>query len=505
MLSFRSPGFYVSSAFALIALLGGASSSEAQVGTGRIGVKPLPGAEVMVKQAPVGVGKVKLNEPAPIEPVRVAALLAITQISQGQLTPQQAWERDLLNANDIVQLLNQPRRLTPAESNEELKRDLAGLLVRYAPATVATPKTLSARVRLELGIYYSSIGDARAIPLCQALIAEKLDGKQEKIPTGAAAEPDNVSLWLGSVIYLAQYYQNVGQWEKAAETWERALKFWQDADWFQSSVRIEAARAYTVTGQDNKAQNLYSQVAQYDDGYFTGLAIHDQASRLIYKGKIKAGQTLLTTFFRQQSASQKSDREALENAVKTGTLNLEDKIGPVIVSADARSNPINIALLTLLSYSYYLEGKFDLAKQYARKSIAQYQSLKNPGKNQGLESEMDKAKGILSWSERWEKQPIIVEPTEIRVLGRWKEKFSWSLQIQTDPAIPLTITVDNPKVHILHADKPANLKEFYFEKQVAVEIARENMGESVLANLIVSSPQFPNFSVRVPLSVRVPK
>ena len=135
----------------------------------------------------------------------------------------------------------------------------------------------------------------------------------------------------------------------------------------------------------------------------------------------------------------------------------------------------------------------------------QYESLKNPSKDQGLESEIDRANGILSWSEQWKKQSIAVEPKEIRVEWQWREKFSWSLQIQTNPKIPLTIMVDNPKVHILNADKSSTLKDFYFEKEVRIEIDRKDMGESIEATFTISSPQSPDFFVRVPLRIEVPK
>ena len=229
--------------------------------------------------------------------VNTGVLLLINQIAQGQMTLDEAWNKGLLDAPKVLQLLSQPTRLTEDQSNETLQRDLAGLLVRLAPASVAKPETLSARVRVALCRYYSSIGDARAVPLCEALIAEKLDGKQIKQPLASNPDGGSSSLYLSSVITLAQFYQNVGQWQKAGETWERALTFWQDASWWQAGVRIDAARAYKNTGtpaNQSKAEQLYAQVAGFGDNWDTVMARYDHALPLMSAGKLDQAQAILS-------------------------------------------------------------------------------------------------------------------------------------------------------------------------------------------------------------------
>ena len=240
-------------------------------------------APVAAVGVPSGVGATAVSAVGGVQvrSVNTGVLLLLNQIAQGQMTLDEAWNKGLLDAPKVLQLLGQPTRLTEDQSNETLQRDLAGLLVKLAPETVAKPETLSARVRVALCRYYSSIGDARAVPLCEALIAEKLDGKQIKQPLASNPDGGSSSLWLSSVITLAQFYQNVGQWQKAGETWERALTFWQDASWWQSSVRIEAARAYTAVDQPEKARALYAQVEQMSNTKYRGMAFYDQASFLI--------------------------------------------------------------------------------------------------------------------------------------------------------------------------------------------------------------------------------
>ncbi len=274
-------------------------AARAQVGVAQraplapVGVAPVgAGAGVVTAPAmgatPVGaVGGVRASG------VNTGLLLLIGQIADGQMTLDESWEKGLLDAPKVLQVLGQTQRFTEDTRNETLQRDLAGLLVKLAPESVAKPEKLSARVRVALCRYYAGNGDARAVPLCEALIAEKLDGKQINQPLGSNPDGGSSSLYLSSVILLAQYYQNVGQWDKAAETWERALTFWQDADWFQSSVRIEAARAYTTINQPEKARALYSQVEQMSNTKFRGMAFYDQASSLIEEHPAQARDLIL--------------------------------------------------------------------------------------------------------------------------------------------------------------------------------------------------------------------
>ena len=229
--------------------------------------------------------------------VNTGLSLLMSQIADGEMTLDEAWNKGLLDAPKVLQVLNQSARLTDDESNETLQRDLAGLLVRFAPETVAKPEELSGRVRVALCRYYSEKGDARAVTLCEALIAEKLDGQQINQPLASNSDGGSSSLWLSSVICLAQYYQNVGQWQKAGETWERALTFWQDASWWQAGVRIDAARAYKRTGtpeNQSKAETLYAQVPTFGDSWDTIMARYDHALPLLEAGKLDEAQALLS-------------------------------------------------------------------------------------------------------------------------------------------------------------------------------------------------------------------
>ncbi len=278
-------------------------AARAQVGVAQraplapVGVAPVgAGAGVVTAPAmgatPVGaVGGVKASG------VNTGLLLLIGQIADGQMTLDESWEKGLLDAPKVLQLLSQTQRFTEDTRNETMQHDLAGLLVRFAPESVAKPEKLSARVRVALCLYYADKGDARAVPLCEALIAEKLDGKQINQPLASNPDGGSSSLWLTSVISLARYYQNVGQWQQAGETWERALTFWQDASWWQAGVRVDAARAYKRTGtpkNQEKAAQLYAQVPSFGNAWDTVMARYDHALPLMDAGKLDEAQAILS-------------------------------------------------------------------------------------------------------------------------------------------------------------------------------------------------------------------
>lgn len=288
----------------ILATLSCGLAARAQVGVPQLApVAPVGVAPTSTGVAPVemvggmGVAPVGAVGGVQMSGVNTGVSLLINQIAAGQMTMDEAWDKGLLDAPKVLQLLGQSARLTEDASNETLQRDLAGLLVRLAPASVATPETLSARVRVALCRYYSSVGDARTIPLCEALIAEKLDGKQINQPSASNPDGGSSSLYLSSVICLAQYYQKVGQWQKAGETWERALTFWQDASWWQAGVRIDAARAYKRTGtpeNKSKAESLYAQVPGFGDSWDTVMARYDHAQPLMNAGKLDEAQAILS-------------------------------------------------------------------------------------------------------------------------------------------------------------------------------------------------------------------
>lgn len=330
---------------------------------------PTTGSAPIVTAPVVGAAAVGTVGGVRASGVNTGLLLLLGQIADGQMTLEQAWDKGVLDAPKVLQLLSQTQRFTEDTRNETLQRDLAGLLVKLAPATVATPDRLSARVRVALCRYYADKDDARAVPLCEALIAEKLDGKQINQPLASNPDGGSSNLYLNGVISLAKYYQNVGQWQKAGETWERALSFWQDVNWWQAGVRVDAARAYKRTEMpenQNKAAQLYALVPTFDNPRDTLMALYDQAYALIKDDQHKEARVLLQT--------------------------------PI---EGANTAEVQVGLLSLLSASYLKTGEVDLAQETAQRALDTYQTVSKPTPHLGIEPQLERARKVLDWSWRY--------------------------------------------------------------------------------------------------------
>lgn len=180
------------------------------------------------------------------------------------------------------------------------------------------------------------------------------------------------------------------------------------------------------------------------------------------------------------------------------------KAPSVVKLTGQHADQITVALLSLLSYSYYLTGEFDFSRQYAEQTIAQYESLKKPLKDEGLEGQVDRAYDILSWIEQWEKEPIVCTPRELRVLVRQSKPISKRLVVLSFSNIPLTAISSDPNIAVrVTADGQAG--EYYFKQKVVVEIALEPLDRSFDATIVFGSPSFPDFQVQMPIHIEVQK
>ncbi len=430
---------------------------------GTVTTAPVMGA-APVKTAPVAsAAPVKSVSGMEVNGVNTGLLLLIGQIADGQMTMDEAWSKGLLDAPKVLQLLSQTQRLTEDTRNETLLRDMAGLLVRFAPESIAKPEQLSARVRVALCRYYADEGDARTVPLCEALIAEKLDGKQIKQPLASNPDGGSSSLWLSSVITLAQYYENTGKGQKAGETWVRALKYWQDAKWWQSSIRIEAARAYTSVGQSEKAKTLYDQVPSIGDGWYTGLALWDQASILMANGNHRKALQLLQT--------------------------------PV---SGEGTDMIEVVLSETIAESHYLNGNAKEAEKKSLDSLRTFKTLKTP--RASVVEFAERSENILAWLDLWKKEPIIGLPRRLRPVKTPIGSIQARLSVRTWGDAPLTVTSDNASIQTL-VEAEGQWSEFHFERGVLIRVAPNTPSGDIDAVLTVRSSKYPEFALKVPVHV----
>ena len=123
---------------------------------------------------------------------------------------------------------------------------------------------------------------------------------------------------------------------------------------------VGAARLYLVDGQEAKARELYAQVPQHGHGWFTGLALLDQADHLVRQNKHEEARKLL----RQPVKGEGTERA-------------------------------QVLLKSLLGYSFYQTQNFDLAHYFLSEAVACYDALQKRGRGEGLEGRVALSRELL--------------------------------------------------------------------------------------------------------------
>jgi tetratricopeptide (TPR) repeat protein len=387
----------------------------------------------------------------------------VEQINNGALSPQQAWDDKLIDVNDLLWIFTsciEPWGSFGGKKNVEVRRALVRLLIQHGGDKSAAPEKLPPVVRLWLADYYQSVKDEKSVALCESILSEiKMPVKGEN------------ALVFQTVERIGWYYRNVGQYEKSAQSWLRMKDYHADVGWWIPDSMVAAARQYYLGGNEAKAQELYAQVPAFGNGWLSGLAFYDQANALITKGQHTEARALLT---------------------KTVQGN--------------RAEDVQVALWALLAYSHYVTGDFTVAQQWSKKALKQYKSLKNPSTDSDLEFQVKEAHRILQWSAQWMKQPFICEPKVISSdEPRSTKPLTYQIMVRSHHFLPLRLKSSDArlKAQVSDFNKPRVPRRYFFEQEVTLEIAPELIEKTLEATLAISSPQFPDFQIDVPVTVTV--
>ena len=188
---------------------------------------------------------------------------------EGDAALQQRTRRDL--AESLIR--NEPRLATVKDEKELSPEQRAAQAKRLQP--------MSRWVRLWVGEALAHRNEARAVPLLSSIVNEA------KAPLGA--ERFDVLL---AVEKLSDYYRANRKFEDSIATWLKMDALFTDNGW-RAEIRVEAARDYMKMGQAEKAKELYDQVPAFGFGWFTGMALWDQANTLVQQGKHEEARQLL--------------------------------------------------------------------------------------------------------------------------------------------------------------------------------------------------------------------
>lgn len=401
-----------------------------------------------------------------VEAVHRHVPVLIEQMLNNQLTPQKAWEQKLLNVDDLLWIFTSyidPWGSFNWKFDVGVRRGLAHLLIENGAEKLQPLEKLSPNARLWLADYYMSIADERTAPIGEGILQEI-----------KAKVPDEDALAFQTIERIARYYAAKGEPAKGAQTWLRITDYYTDKNRFIPDALLEAAQLYMWSGEEEKANHLYDQVPQYGNGWFTGIGLIDQAEGLLRQGKHADALKLLQKAVTGQDAEQ-----------------------------------IRPAMLSNLAHSYYLIGDFAQARHYSQEAINQYNSLRNPRQEAGLEAIVPESEKRLQWIERWTKEPIIVAPGKLSVSvneDETKELITRRLSIRTFREVPLSVVAERPDIQAYIEDKEViqpsfrvEPKSYYVERKLVISLAPSALRKSFDTIITVQSPAFPNSHVQVPV------
>jgi len=365
---------------------------EAAAIPGAVHLKPPVALSPLLPVTPAGVA------PSPVLPATPAAVdqrsvLYLTRLQAGDHAPEvREWLRGLPMAQ-VISLLEK----TPWRKDDHAVCDaLVQTLLTTHHLNPAKADDLSPLCALRVAQSLGAQGDRRCEPVFERLLDQQRDNEALAVP---------------AVLAFAEYYRFVGDYAKSAETFLRAEDY-TDEKPTVANCTVEAARAYMQAGNDAEAERLYAEVPKYGYGWATGAAVLDWAGLLTRKGQHEEA------------------REVLRRPV-TGRY----------------SDQIRVALLQYLGYSFYLAGDFGAAQAYSRQAIAQYVSLSDPLKGEGLDTARNAAEACLRWVSLWQRSPLRVVPDCLHLAAEVGDDMSSGVfVVETHRSLPLRFESDCPGV-----------------------------------------------------------
>lgn len=391
-----------------------------------------------------------------IEEIHGHIPVLIEQMLSRKLTPRQAWDEKLLSVDDMLWIFTSyidPWGSFNWKFDIEVRRDLARLLSETGDEKLRPLEKLSPNVRLWLADYTMSIGDEQTIKIGESILSEI-----------KKREPDENALAFQTIERMARYYVDIGELEKGAKTWLRVADYYAQTSRFVPDYLIEAARVHHLMGQDAEARLFYSQVSQYDNSWLSSIAVIDQARMLLNKNKLAEARELL-----QQEL-----------------IRCEETIKPVI--------------LALIGKSYYQEQNFAKAQQVSLEAIEKFKKTKDQNKKSALDSLINSAESRAKWSEKWTKSTFVCQPAEFNVTIHQDESAVMrTLLIRSPRPMPIAVICNNPHV-IIQVAKDVLKEDIFAQSTVRIQINAEASKFSA-TELTVSSPQFPDTKIKVPLKI----
>lgn len=305
--------------------------------------------------------------------------------------------------------------------------------------------------------------------------------KDTPIPaTGGEAHGDK-PLVFQTVERLGWFYRDKADHVKSAQSWLRMKSMYAEPGWWVPDAMIEAARQYGKAGQGSQSHSFYSQLITGDNEDFAGGALWEYGNALIRQGEIeKVWQLLLEA---------EAEAEAKPKPKPSRPVRNKD-----VISASLRG------------YLHYFKGEWQQARQSYHLCLARSAQLAAPEQRVGLKTITAQAEQMLQLVEQWQTKPLVSDPPRIDItVGRDQPNapITRRFLVSMFRELPLTLSSTIPQIAFRVEDSPwaADAQPLQFEKQVVVSIPPALLGKETEADLIVGSPQLPQYQLRIPLKI----
>jgi predicted negative regulator of RcsB-dependent stress response len=227
-----------------------------------------------------------------------------------------------------------------------------------------------------------------------------------------------------------------------------------------ADASVMAARWLMNQGREVEAQQLLGKIEDYGNSFVSKVGALDRGRFLLEKGNYDEGRKLLLQ---------------------------------VLASSDGE---LRMALLLVLSRSFYRTGDFTSAYHYASEAISQQSA--NP--NQNLTVFVKDATEIVASIEQWNRTPILCDPQQLIIASDPKVHANRPvvrrLKARTLRNVPLVVSVDDPsfKARVVQDNgwevEQIDTPGYIYEKEVIIEVAAQALKEGAQATLVISSPEF---------------
>lgn len=391
----------------------------------------------------------------------------IDQMLDGKLTPERAWDEKLLSIDDLLWIFTSyidPWGSFRYKFNEDMRRDLLGLIVKNGSDKLQEPEKLSTNVRLWLADYYMSTRDEKCVTMCESIL------KGIKAPvTGEDA------LVFQTIERLARYHAETGSPKNGAQVWMRMADYYPPGSRYIPDSEVEAGRNYAGQGNRKKAIELCELATHGAKDHVLGAAYWDWALYLMADGQHKQAQELL--------------KRAI-SIVDAGEL-------------------IRVGLRSLLGQSLYTTGNWDESRQVYQQVLEEYPTMATPRSWELALAQLPLwANEKIGRMNDWAKSPLLCQPTSVKLKVEGGKSASETVMVRTFHRAPLVVSCDDPRVQVRLQDdgRPADIPEVNdvdVDRKINITITAPQ-GGNFETQIVVSSPQLPA-TLNIPLTVQVNK